>query len=106
MGTRKRQPKPETPADAASEPKIEPTGGEAADDEDPFEILRSAADRRPGKDRPKIAETLGKKAADGELNSAKFLVEQLSKPLEPAQSLQGALLQSKEAERCRIPCRA
>jgi hypothetical protein len=65
MGRRKRQPKPETPSDAASEPKIEQTSGEAADDEDGFEILRSAVDRQPGKDNPRLPKCWERKQPTG-----------------------------------------
>jgi hypothetical protein len=42
--------------------------------EDGIESLRTAADRQLGKRGSNIAEALGKKAAEGDLNSAKFLV--------------------------------
>ncbi|HUA93003.1 MAG TPA: hypothetical protein VL991_10565 [Terracidiphilus sp.] len=74
MGTGKRQPKQKALGSVADEPQIEPSGTESAENEDGLESLRSAAHRQLGKNSNKIAETLGKRAAEGDLNSAKFLV--------------------------------
>jgi hypothetical protein len=71
MGTTKRKPKEEQ---AACSTEDEPRNQRAEAGEDGFESLRAAADKQLGKHSGKIAEALGKKAADGDLNSAKFLV--------------------------------
>jgi hypothetical protein len=75
MATRKREPKAkQTRSKADSEPLNERRSKEAEENEDGFEILRCAADAQLGRRSGEIAEALGKKAADGDLNSAKFLL--------------------------------
>jgi hypothetical protein len=75
MATRKREPKAkQTRSKAGSEPLNERRSKETGENEDGFETLRSAADEQLGRRSGEIAEALGKKAADGDLNSAKFLL--------------------------------
>jgi hypothetical protein len=79
MATRKRKPRQRSPSDTACEPGIEPAGSAAEPNEDGLERLRSAADRELEKKGHQIAEAIGKKAAEGDLNSAKFLLAVLEK---------------------------
>lgn len=85
MSTRKREPRKQAPREAAntqvkkrakqaSEHPGERPDTETEANEDGFESMRSAADRQLGQNSRQIAEAFGKKAADGDLNSAKFLV--------------------------------
>jgi hypothetical protein len=75
MGTRKREPKAkQTQSKAGSEPFNEQPIKKVDENEDGFETLRSAADEQLNRRSSQIAEALGKKAAKGDLNSAKFLL--------------------------------
>jgi hypothetical protein len=75
MGTTRKNPRSrQRTNNTGSEEAEQKTNPGAAESEDGFESLRVAADRQLGQNSDKIAAALGQKAADGDLNSAKFLV--------------------------------
>lgn len=75
MGTTKRKPRDKKPLrNSRSETTNETASVEADTGKDGFESLRIAAEKQLGQLSDEIAEALGKKAAEGDLNSTKLLI--------------------------------
>lgn len=73
-GQSRRKPKNERSAANEASKRASDSAQEKEAQEEGFESLRVAAEKQLGQRGSKIAEALGRKAADGDLNSAKFLV--------------------------------